>query len=133
MGDRGNKSLDSVSREQFSLAPTTLSLASLLQNLAPLLRVPFLRHCLCCQTHKQDRDGCQHSHRKRNTHQIRRKKTDCGENKERGEEGGMEKSLSLSTPRLAEKDSRPEEDTSEEARKRRVQGLSTPTPSIIGP
>lgn len=110
------------------LAGSHHPVTSLLQNSAPLLRVPFLRHCLCCQTHKQDRDGCQHSHQKRNTHQIRRKKTDCGENKERGEEGGMEKSLSLSTPRLAEKDSRPEDDTNEEARKRRVQGLPTQRP-----
>ena len=30
--------------------------------------------------------GCKHSHQKRNTHQIRKKKSDCGENKEVGKE-----------------------------------------------
>lgn len=45
---------------------------------------------------------------------------------------GTEDGLCPSTPRrLAEKESRPEEDTDEEGSKRRVQGLPTPTPSTV--
>lgn len=65
---------------------------------------------------------------KRNTHQIRGKKTDCGKNEEVGERH-REKALSEHL-RPAE-DSRPEENTDEEASKRRVQGLPTPAPSTI--
>ena len=43
----------------------------------------------------------------------------------------MEKGLSPAPKRPAEKESRSEEDTDEEANKRRVQGLPIPTPSTI--